>query len=375
MGIKNLSKLIKAEAKDSIKEIHFNNIHMCKIAIDTSIILYQYVIAIRSRGSDLTTSDGRITSHIHGIVNKALGLVEKGVLPVFIFDGKPPELKKSKLDDRRKLRNDAEEALKDIDDDEKRIKLLKKSVVVTSKQMNECKDILKSMGIPVIDAPEEADSQAASLAKRKMVYGVASEDMDLLTFGTPFLLRNFSLSKKKKIMRYDLKKILEGFEMDMNQFIDLCILLGCDYLPTIGGIGPMRAFKFIKKYKSIEGLLSYIEENDLKKFKIPKDYDYLSARKYFQDCVNCKVKKKELKWKEPNYSELTKLLLSFDFSEKKINVYKKKLEKSFKLYKKRKQKITEQKAGKKMLAKMYNVKEKTESNDSFKVSVLKHAEV
>ena len=76
----------------------------------------------------------------------------------------------------------------------------------------------------------------------------------------------------------------------------------------------MRAFKFIKKYKSIEGLLSYIEENNLKKFKIPEDYDYVSTRKYFQDCINCKIKKKELKWKEPNYNELTKILLSYEFS-------------------------------------------------------------
>ena len=166
MGIKNLFKIIKTESKDSIKRIDFKNIHMRRIAIDTSIVLYQYVVAIRSRGADLETKDGRKTSHIYGILSKAIGLLEKGVLPIFVFDGKPPEIKRGTLDSRKEKRELARNQIEKIEDEAEKIKLLKRSVVVSGKEMNECKEILRSIGLPVIEADEEADSQCAYLSKK-----------------------------------------------------------------------------------------------------------------------------------------------------------------------------------------------------------------
>ena len=366
MGIKNLFKLIKNESKDSIKKIDFNNIHMKRIAIDTSIVLYQYVVAIRSRGADLKTSDGKVTSHIYGILSKALGLVEKGILPVFVFDGKPPDLKRDILDSRKKVRDNAKNAIDNIENEEEKIKMLKRSVVINKVQMDECKELLRSLGLPVVEAPEEADSQCAFLTKKKLVYGVASEDMDLLTFGSKYLIRNFSISKKKEMIQISLEKVLEGFEMTMDQFIDLCILLGCDYVPTIGGIGTKKAFTFIKKYKSIEGIISYITNNNLNRYKIPENYNYKEARKYFKSCASCKVNKKDLQWNEPDLEKFKELLKSYEFAENKITKQSKRAMKYFKLYNKRRDKIMEQKAGKRMLSKLYKIKESNKSNNSTK---------
>lgn len=373
MGIKNLFKIIKSESKDSIKKIDFKNIHMRRIAIDTSIVLYQYVVAIRSRGADLETKDGRKTSHIYGILSKAIGLVEKGVLPIFVFDGKPPELKRETLDSRKQKRELAKKDAEEIEDEAERIKLLKRSVVVSGKEMNECKEVLRSLGLPVIEAEEEADSQCAYLSKKKLVYGVASEDMDLLTFGTKKLLRNFSISKTKQIIEITLEKILEDFEMSMDQFIDLCILLGCDYSSTIRGIGTKKAFNFIKKYKSIEGILGFIKESKTKKYVVPDDFNYKAARKYFKSCVSCKVEKKDLQWEEPNLNKLKELLESYEFSEKKIEKQSKRISNYYKLYNKRRTKIIEQKAGKRMMSKLYKIKDKNNSSDnnSFKIGLVR----
>ncbi|MCV5824480.1 hypothetical protein OFN33_28880, partial [Escherichia coli] len=87
------------------------------------------------------------------------------------------------------------------------------------------------------------------------------EDMDALTFGTPVLLRHltFSESRKEPIQEFHLDKILEGLQLTMDQFIDMCILCGCDYCDTIRGIGPKKAYKLIKDYKNIEGVLQHIK--------------------------------------------------------------------------------------------------------------------
>lgn len=373
MGIKNLFKIIKTESKDSIKKIDFKNIHMRRIAIDTSIVLYQYVVAIRSRGADLETKDGRKTSHIYGILSKAIGLLEKGVLPIFVFDGKPPELKRGTLESRKEKRELARKEIEDIEDEAEKIKLLKRSVVVSGKEMNECKDILRSIGLPVIEAEEEADSQCAYLSKKNLVYGVASEDMDLLTFGTKKLIRNFSISKSKQMIEISLEKILEDFDMSMDQFIDLCILLGCDYTSTIKGIGTKKAFSFIKQYKSIDGIIQFIKDSKNKRYQIPEDFNYKIARKYFKSCVSCKVERKDLQWEKPDLEKLKELLNSYEFSEKKIAKQSKRVMNYYNLYHKRRKKIIEQKAGKRMMSKLYKVKSNSVSseNKSFKIGLVR----
>jgi len=375
MGIKNLFKLINSEASQAVTNITFKDLKSCKVGIDTSIIIYQFVVAIRNRGSDLTTKDGRMTSHIHGILSKALGYLEKGMLPVFVFDGKPPALKKYTLDNRKKIRNAASKALENVENEEEKRKLLKKSVVITHTQMNECKEILRSIGVPVIEAPEEADSQLAYLAKNNLVCGVGSEDMDLLTFGTPFLFRNLSLSKKKKMIQIDLQKILKGMDITYDQFIDICILLGCDYSPTIRGIGPKNAFKFIKKFKNIETILEHIKTNNLVKYKVSDKFNYKESREYFKKCVCKEITKKDLRWTKPNIAALQIKLEEYEFSNKKIQKHVNRLKKYYSKFKYDRQKNYDQQEGTTNLQKIFKFKKYKQSDESkslsFKIDMIR----
>jgi flap endonuclease-1 len=206
MGIKNLSALINQYAPKSVAKKQFNDLNGKKIVIDASLLIYSYVIAIRNTSYDLTNINGDMTSHIHAVVSKTLLYLDNSITPIFVFDGKPPNLKNEVLDKRRDDRQIARKLLDDASEDEtdKKIKLFKKTTTITSKQMDQCKEILRAMGIPVIEAPEESDSQCASLTIHNDVYGVGSEDMDILTFGAKKLLRNISSSKKNEIFEYDL---------------------------------------------------------------------------------------------------------------------------------------------------------------------------
>ncbi|CAJ0761052.1 7600_t:CDS:2, partial [Entrophospora sp. SA101] len=208
-------------------------------------------------------------------------MVENGIKPCYVFDGKPPVLKSGELAKRLERRKEAsknlEEAFEnDID------KFSRRTVKVTPEHNNECKELLGLMGIPYVEAPCEAEAQCAALAKAGKVYAAASEDMDTLTFSTPVLLRHLTFSENRKlpINEISLNKIIQGLEISMDQFIDLCILLGCDYCDSIKGIGPHRAVELIKRYGNLEKI---IENLDTKKYPIPEDWPYKEARELFKN--------------------------------------------------------------------------------------------
>jgi flap endonuclease-1 len=321
MGIKNLQKLILDYAPNAIKKTTYNDYTNKIIAVDTSILIYQYVIAIRNNGIDLETSDGRITSHIHGIISKALNLLEIKIKPIFVFDGKPPQLKSYTLKNRKKNRKKAIERMENEQNEEERIKLFKRSVVVTATQLNECKEILKLMGLPVVDSVEEADSTCAYLVKNNLAYATASEDMDILTFGSTRLVRNLTSKKNKnKIMEISLNKILEDLDINYDQFIEICILLGCDYSDTIKGIGYKRAYSLIKKYGNIENFLKNEPKVQSGYFKITEYFYHKESKDYFLNAPVGKILKKDLKWKKPSYNKLRETLVEkYEFNLDKVN--------------------------------------------------------
>jgi flap endonuclease-1 len=122
-------------------------------------------------------------------------------------------------------------------DQEKIEKFAKRTVKVTREQVEDAKKLIRLMGIPLVEAPSEAEAQCAALARSGVVFAVGSEDMDSLTFGAPMLLRNltFSDAKKQPVLEIQLQPALEGLKLTMEQFIDLCILMGCDYCGNIKG--------------------------------------------------------------------------------------------------------------------------------------------
>jgi len=174
------------------------------------------------------------------------------------------------------------------------------------------------MGVPVIEAPCEAEAQCAALCAAGKVFATGTEDMDALTFGTALLLRNLNLSEaqKKPIVEIDLKKVLEGLGLSMDQFIDFCILSGCDYCHTIRGIGPKRAYELIKKHRSLEVVLKNL---DPAKYPIPENFNYQGARELFKNPQVIPPDQVEMVWGPPDEQGLLQYLVTEKgFSEDRV---------------------------------------------------------
>jgi flap endonuclease-1 len=251
-------------------------------------------------------------------------LMENGIRPCWVFDGKPPEAKSKVLQERRKKKDTAEEQMevaKEEGDNERILKLAGQSVRVTSQMTEDAKTLIKLLGLPLIEAPTEAEAQCAVMAKAGIVYAVATEDTDCLTFGSPILLRGFS-SKEEPVIEVKLEIVLEKLGLNMEEFIDMCILCGCDYSAGIDGIGSIKAHKLMCEYKSIENVLEYVTKYNLdnkKKKKLmydPETFIYEKARQLFKEPDVINPNSIELKWTDPDYDGLKKFLCD----EKQFNV-------------------------------------------------------
>lgn len=238
MGIHGLTKVIGDHAPLAMKSNEIKNYFGRRVAIDASMSIYQFLIAVRQDGNQLTNDQGETTSHLLGLFYRTLRMVENGIKPVYVFDGKPPTMKSGELAKRLARREEAEAAMEkaqEAGDAENLDKFSRRTVKVTKEQNEECRRLLKLMGIPFVVAPCEAEAQCAELCKTGRVYAAGSEDMDTLTFQTRILLRHltFSEARKMPISEIHFEEVLAGLEMDLNQFVDLCILLGCDYCDSI----------------------------------------------------------------------------------------------------------------------------------------------
>ena len=283
--------------------------------------IYQFLISTQhvKQGfgiSELKDKDGNLTGHLMGIFNRSIQLMENGIRPVWVFDGKPPDLKKRVLEERKKKKQSAEVSKSEAVDTgnfDKALKFANQSVKITTQMLDDAKNLIRLLGVPVIEAPSEAEAQCSILAKGGKVHSVASEDLDCLTFGAPILLRNFS-SKDEPVTEIKLELVLKGLNLEMDSFIDLCILCGCDYTDNIDGIGAVKAYKLICEYKNIENVIKYVDEynNDpKKKRKLIYDKDkfyYETSRTLFKSPETLDPEKVELVWKEPDFEGLKKFL-------------------------------------------------------------------
>ncbi|KAM0682664.1 Elongation of fatty acids protein 2 [Mitosporidium daphniae] len=357
MGIHGLSKVISECAPRAIKQHNIGEYFGRKIAIDASMSIYQFLIAVRSEdGSMLADENGKTTSHLMGLFYRTIRMIECGIKPVYVFDGAPPKLKTAevrvpshftKLDDRLAKR---EEANKEIlsaqasgtailifyllsDQPEVVGKFMKRTVKVTKEHIAEAKKLLTLMGVPFIQAPGEAEAQCAAMAKAGLVFATGSEDMDTLTFGSPILLRNLTFSEARKIpiTEMHLDEVLVGLGMAMDQFIDLCILLGCDYCDSIKGIGPQKAIKLIREHGSLEKIISHLKENPSSKHVVPENFPFQEARILFQQpsVLDAAEFESLLKPSVVSQDELIAFLVTEKgFSEERIRSGIKKLEKN-----------------------------------------------
>lgn len=313
MGIKGLTKLLSDNAPRSMTEQKFESYFGRKIAIDASMSIYQFLIVVGRTGSEVLTNEaGEVTSHLQGMFTRTIRLLEAGIKPVYIFDGKPPDLKKAELAKRYSRREDAAADLADAVEtgDKAGIEKYSKRTVKVTKQHNEdCRKLLQLMGVPVVEAPGEAEAECAALCKSDKVYAVASEDMDSLTFGAPKFLRHLMepTSRKLPVVEFDVSKVLVDLQLTMDQFIDLCILCGCDYCDTIKGIGAQTALKLIRQHGNLESVLENLNKD---RYQIPDSWPYKEARQLFkQPLVTSVENQPELKWAAPDDEGIRKFLV------------------------------------------------------------------
>lgn len=309
MGIKNLLKIINSNTPNAIEYIKMDDLKDKTIGIDTSLILYQFKIALCSKNITLTDANNNSTVHICAIINKILYFYKNKIKPIFVFDNKPSMLKDNILIKRKEKKIKAKENLKKSDiNDEEKTKLLKSIVSITDEEINEIIEILELIGNPYIIAAEEADSQLAYMAKNNLIDYIYSEDMDILTFGGTKLIKNIG---KKNMFIVNLDKILEEGNLKFKEFIELCILLGCDYINKIKGIGDKKAWNLISKYKSISNIGKNLN------IAIKDNYDIVIN--YFINCIHNKIKINELNFKIPNLTKLKNILKNkYNFNDKTI---------------------------------------------------------
>lgn len=246
-------------------EISLNSISNKKIAIDTFNMLYQFLSSIRqSDGNPLTDSRGEITSHLKGLFYRCIYFKKNNIKAVFVFDGKAPKLKEKEQELRRQKKIKADKKYKEALEmglTEDAAKYAQGTSKLTSEMIIEAKELISAFGFPIIEAPSEGEAQASYLAKEGLVYATSSQDFDSLLFSSKYLIRNISISNKRKIPGtssykdvpiefYDLDKNLEKLGLSQEELIIVAILCGTDFNPGgIKGIGPKKAIKIVKEYR------------------------------------------------------------------------------------------------------------------------------
>jgi flap endonuclease-1 len=259
----------------SFQQVGLKDLQGRMIAIDAMNTLYQFLSIIRQPdGTSLMDNKGNITSHLSGVFYRTINLLEAGIKPVYVFDGEPPELKSGTVEERKKIRNEAAkkwgEALEKGDIEEAR-KFAQSSTRLTDEMVEDSKKLLDAMGVPHVQAPSEGEAQASHMARRGDVWGVASQDYDSLLFNSPYLVRNLTISGRRKLPKRDiyvkvepelvsLDENLEKLGINREQLIGIGILLGTDYNEGVKGIGVKTALKLIKEKGSIERV---VEEGKL----------------------------------------------------------------------------------------------------------------
>ncbi|RXE57302.1 endonuclease [Methanoculleus taiwanensis] len=228
-------------------------------AIDAHNALYQFLSIIRQPdGTPLMSADGQITSHLTGLLFRTANLVEKGLRPVYVFDGTPPTFKQETIDQRREVRTRAGNAWKEalrVGDIAEAYKQASASARVDASIIGTAQELLTLLGIPWVQAPSEGEAQAAYMARKGSVRFAVSQDYDSLLFGSPVLVRNLTVSGRRKMRgrtitvspeRIVLDAFLDCLGITREGLVEIGILVGTDYHPGIKGVGGKTALKLVR---------------------------------------------------------------------------------------------------------------------------------
>ncbi len=319
MGV-NLSGIVPR------KEINFDYLKNKSVAIDAFNALYQFLSSIRGQdGSYLMDSKGKVTSHLQGLFSRSLNLIGRGIKLVYVFDGEAPKLKFREQRERSERKVLAEQKYKTALDEEnldEMYKYSKQFIRLNEEMIEESKELISALGIPVVQAPSEAEGQVSFMCKSKLVDFAASQDYDALLFGAPKLVRNLTLSQKRKIRGgkivytflefIELQSVLKELKLNQDQMIALGILIGTDFNP--GGVknyGPKKALKLVQENKNIKDFDKMFKELNV-------DFDWKEVYEIF---TNLPVEKNiKIRWGNVNEDKVVKLLVDkHDFNFERIS--------------------------------------------------------
>ncbi len=293
------------------------------IAIDAYNTLYQFLSIIRQpNGTPLMDRYGRITSHLSGLVYRTSTMVQKGILPSFIFDGPPHPLKKRVLEGRASIRERAEaewkEALEAGDLERARMKA-QQALRLTDEMVSSSKKLLALMGIPHVDAPQDGEAQASYMTSKGDVWATGSQDFDSLLYGSPRLVKNLAISGRRKLPRRQeyVEVNVELLHLDDNlkrmgvtreQLVDMAILIGTDFNEGVRGIGPKRALELIHSHIDLESVAA-VADFTVENFEEVRGI-------FLQPKVNDEY---QLNWRDPDEDGVLSLLCDeFDFSPDRV---------------------------------------------------------
>ena len=324
---------------ESKKVISFENLLNKDIAIDAFNTIYQFLAIIRQKdGTPLKDYNGNVTSHLSGLFYRTLNFLEHNIKPIYVFDGKPSELKLDTIKERKKVKEEARQKMveaQEKEDFEQAMKYAQFTSSLNENMINESKKLIEYLGIPVIQANSEGEAQAAYLVSKGDAWATASQDYDSLLFGSKRLIRNFAITRTRKVkdtttsvdIEYtSLSKFLEVLGISREQLIEMGILIGTDFYPGIKGIGQHTALDLIKQHGSLENIIK--KKITIRKKTIDIDLDIVNEIKeiFLNPDVNISYPKP--KWKGVNYDKVEELLIEeHNFSSQRVKNAMKQLRK------------------------------------------------
>ncbi|MBU3904649.1 MAG: flap endonuclease-1 [Nanoarchaeota archaeon] len=312
MGVQ-LGGLIKG------RELEIRDLKNRLVAIDAFNTMFQFLTTIRDRetGEPLKDSKGSVTSHLSGLLYRTTKFIEGGIKPVYVFDGKRPDFKYVSAE-RKEKRDDARVRWKeavDKGDSKEAFKQARMSASIDAEMIENAKKLLGYMGVPVIQAPSEGEAQCAWMCKEGKVWAAASQDWDAIIFGAPRLIRNLSITGKRRNFRtgsyYEVKPemveskdVLKELGINREQLIMMSMMIGTDFNPGVKGVGPKIALKKVIEFKTF-GQLS-------KEYELPEE-----VYEFFLNPPHEDIK---IASKEMNEDKIVKFMVDeHEFSQERID--------------------------------------------------------
>jgi len=314
------------------KEIKIEDLKGKIIAVDAFNTLYQFLANIRQPdGTPLMDKQGRVTSHLSGLFYRTTNLMNKGLKLVYVFDGIPSKMKEKTKEIREARKQEAKQRYEEArakGEKEEMFKYSRQNLRLNEEMIDEAKDLLEALGIPVVQAPSEGEAQCSYMAKNRDAFAVSSQDYDSLLFGAPILIQNLSLARKRRLASgalipvmpemIELDEVLNSLQITHEQLICLGILVGTDFNPSgVRGIGPKRALQLVQIYKQpvllFDALQKLVQEG-----KIPEpNFDWPDIFEIFKKPDITKDYK--IKFKDVNEKKVKELLCKeHDFSSERV---------------------------------------------------------